>query len=146
MGETTRRTMLGILIVAALMLAVFSARLAWETMTPAEAQSSGDQFDCADFDTQEEAQAVYEQDISDPSGLDGPQGETSDGTPGVACESLPSGGSSGGGTGGSSGQYQYSGGSLMDSGGPGDGEPLPLMPGGGCPTGYTERDGVCLAG
>ncbi|MDP9438236.1 MAG: hypothetical protein M3P49_05775 [Actinomycetota bacterium] len=114
-------------------------------MTPAEAQSSGDQYDCADFDTQEEAQAVYDQDPSDPSGLDGPQGEASDGTPGVACESLPSGGSSGGtDDSGTSGQYQYGGGSLMDSGGPEDG-PLPPMPGGGCPAGYSERGGACLA-
>ena len=145
MFETTvSKTMLGAVIVAALILTVFSARLAWETMTPAEAQSSGDQFDCADFATQEEAQAEYDRDPPDPSGLDGPQGEATDGTPGVACESLPSGGSAGG-TGGTSDQYQYdSGGSLMDSGGPGDG-PLPLMPGGGCPTGYAERGGVCLA-
>ncbi len=144
MGEmmTGRRAMLGAMIVVALILAVFSARLAWETIPSAEAQS-GDQFDCADFDTQEEAQAVYDGDTSDPSGLDGPQGETSDGTPGVACESLPSGGSAGG-TGGTSDQYQYDSGSLMDSGGPEDG-PLPLMPDGGCPTGYAERGGVCLA-
>ena len=140
MGETTvSKTMLS---VAALILAVFSARLAWETMTPAQAQS-GDQFNCADFDTQEEAQAEYDSDPSDPSGLDGPQGEATDGTPGVACESLPSGGSTCGS--GTSDQYQYdSGGSLMDSGGPGDG-PLPVMPGGGCPTGYAERGGFCLA-
>lgn len=144
MGEVTtgRRTrVLVVLIVAALMLAVFSARVAWETMTPAEAQS-GDQFDCADFATQEEAQAEYDRDPSDPSGLDGPQGETSDGMAGVACESLPSGGSAGSGS-GTSDQYQYSGGSLMDSGGSGDG-PLPLMPGSGCPAGYAERDGACL--
>ena len=46
LGETTGvgKTVLGAMIVAALILAVFSARLAWETMTPAEAQS-GDQFD-----------------------------------------------------------------------------------------------------
>lgn len=124
---------------------IFSARLAWEAIPPAQAQA-GDQFNCSDFDTQEEAQAEYDSDPSDPSGLDGPQSEATDGTPGVACESLPSGGSSGGGgSGDTSAQYQYGGGSLMDSGGPGDGEPLPLMPGGGCPNGYAERDGVCLA-
>ena len=83
------------MVVAALVLAVFSGRLAWETIPNAEAQA-GDQYDCADFDTQEEAQAVYDGDPSDPSGLDGPQGET--------CESLPSGGSAGG-TGGTSDQY-----------------------------------------
>lgn len=43
---------------------------AWETTAPAEAQSAGDPFDCADFDTQEDAQAEYDSDPSDPSGLD----------------------------------------------------------------------------
>lgn len=105
----------------------------------------GDQYDCADFATQEEAQAVYDQDPSDPSGLDGPQGEASDGTPGVACESLPSGGSSESSDGSAtSGQYQYGSDTLFESGGPEDG-PLPLMPGGGCPAGYVERGGACNA-
>ena len=141
MGETTvSRTVLGAMIVAVLILAVFSARLAWETIPRAQAQS-GDEFDCADFDTQEEAQAEYDSDPSDPSGLDGPQGETSDGTPGVACESLPSGGSAGG-TGDSSGQYQYDD-ELMESGGPSDGV-VPAMPGGGCPAEFpTSREGAC---
>ena len=39
-------------------------------------------LDCADFDTQEEAQAVLEEDLSDPHGLDGDND-------GVACETLP---------------------------------------------------------
>ena len=43
--------------------------------------------DCIDFATQPEAQAVLDQDPSDPNGLD------ADGD-GVACEELPSGGSS----------------------------------------------------
>lgn len=133
MGETMGRTMLGAMIAAALILAVFSARLAWETIPSAQAQS-GDQFNCADFDTQEEAQAEYDSDPSDPSGLDADDD-------GEACEELDSGGGGGADT---SGQYQYdSSGSLMDSGGPEDG-PLPVMPGGGCPTGYAERDGACL--
>lgn len=54
---------------------------------PAHAQ---DLYDCEDFTYQEEAQAVFDQDTSDPYGLDGPIGEASDGVPGVACESLPS--------------------------------------------------------
>lgn len=41
-------------------------------------------LDCSDFATQEEAQAVLDQDPSDPHGLD------ADGD-GIACESLPSG-------------------------------------------------------
>jgi hypothetical protein len=49
---------------------------------PAGAQ---DLYDCANFADQEQAQAVLDQDRSDPYGLDG------GGTPGVACEALPDG-------------------------------------------------------
>lgn len=42
------------------------------------------QYNCSDFDTQEEAQDEYESDTSDPSHLDGDDD-------GEACESLPSG-------------------------------------------------------
>jgi hypothetical protein len=48
-----------------------------------------DLYDCADFQYQEDAQAVYDQDTSDPYGLDGPPGEAYEGTQGVACEDLP---------------------------------------------------------
>ncbi|MDQ3222342.1 MAG: hypothetical protein M3Q75_02555 [Gemmatimonadota bacterium] len=63
---------------------------------PASAQADQD---CIDFDFQEDAQAVYDQDTSDPNGLDG------DDNDGRACESLPSRGSGnnnggGGGAGG----------------------------------------------
>ncbi len=50
---------------------------------------SGGDYDCSDFDTQEQAQRVYEQDTSDPNGLDGPIGEGYTGEEGVACEDLP---------------------------------------------------------
>ncbi|MDP9354667.1 MAG: thermonuclease family protein [Chloroflexota bacterium] len=51
-----------------------------------------DQFDCNHFRYQEDAQAVYNANPSDPNGLDGPIGPDNDtrGTPGLACESLPS--------------------------------------------------------
>jgi hypothetical protein len=66
----------------------FTARLVYEQTTrPAQAQEQ-DLYDCADFDTQEEAQAIYEQDTSDPYGLDGPPGEAFDGEQGIACEEL----------------------------------------------------------
>jgi micrococcal nuclease len=55
---------------------------------PTPAPSSGD-LDCSNFDTQAEAQAEYDRDPSDPHGLDGPQGESYTGNPGVACEDLP---------------------------------------------------------
>jgi hypothetical protein len=51
-----------------------------------------DIYDWADFQYQEDAQAVYDQDTSDPYGLDGPPGEAYAGEQGVACEELPSGG------------------------------------------------------
>lgn len=57
----------------------------------ASAALAQDEFDCADFATQEEAQAVYDEDTSDPSGLDGPIGTGFTGEEGVACEELPSG-------------------------------------------------------
>jgi hypothetical protein len=47
-------------------------------------------LDCEDFDYQEDAQAVYEQDTNDPNGLDGPVGEGYTGEQGEACENLPS--------------------------------------------------------
>src|SRR5919107_6443784 len=49
-----------------------------------------DLYDCGDFQYQEDAQSVYNQDTSDPYGLDGPIGEGYAGTQGVACEELPS--------------------------------------------------------
>ena len=53
-----------------------------------------DLYDCANFQYQEDAQAVYNQDTSDPNGLDGPPGEAYAGTQGVACEELPQRGAS----------------------------------------------------
>ena len=50
--------------------------------TPAPTPSVGD-LDCSDFATQAEAQQVYNQDTSDPHGLDGSPQD------GMACESLP---------------------------------------------------------
>jgi hypothetical protein len=55
---------------------------------PESATEAGD-LDCADFDYQEDAQAVYDQDTSDPNGLDGPAGERYTGEQGEACEDLP---------------------------------------------------------
>lgn len=46
-----------------------------------------DDLNCDDFEFQEDAQQVYDQDTSDPNGLDG------DDQDGLACESLPSRGS-----------------------------------------------------
>lgn len=56
----------------------------------APAALAQDEFDCDSFEFQEDAQAVYDRDTSDPSGLDGPIGEGFTGEEGVACEELPS--------------------------------------------------------
>jgi hypothetical protein len=56
--------------------------------TPEPVTKTGD-LDCGDFDYQEDAQAVYEQDTSDPNGLDGQPGESYTGEQGEACEDLP---------------------------------------------------------
>ncbi len=73
---------------AALSLLAVAALLAWAVfgVAPAGAQ---DDLDCSDFATQEGAQAAYDRDPSDPNGLD------ADGD-GIACESLPRGGTGGG--------------------------------------------------
>ena len=47
---------------------------------------AADTYNCPDFVSQADAQAVYNADTSDPNGLDGPIGTGSDGVPGVACE------------------------------------------------------------
>lgn len=50
--------------------------------TPPPSGPPSDPYDCSDFDTQAQAQAVLDENPDDPSGLDG------DGN-GIACESLP---------------------------------------------------------
>jgi hypothetical protein len=78
-----------LLALAVLMIAAgaFVARITWESVPSASAQE--DLYACPDFEYQEDAQAVYDRDPSDPHGLDGPPGEEFDGEPGVACEELP---------------------------------------------------------
>jgi hypothetical protein len=60
-----------------------------QILNPSNPALAQDEFDCASFDSQAEAQAELRRDPSDPSGLDGPIGTASDGTSGVACEVYP---------------------------------------------------------
>ncbi|MDD7968677.1 excalibur calcium-binding domain-containing protein [Actinomycetospora lemnae] len=60
------------------------AVLAVGAMAPLSGSAFAADRDCSDFDTQQEAQAVYDQDTSDPHRLD-------DDGDGQACESLPRG-------------------------------------------------------
>jgi hypothetical protein len=68
-------------ILAALLTALWVGSIGF-TALPSSAQQQGD-LDCEDFQTQEEAQAVLDQDPSDPNNLD-PNGD------GIACGLLPS--------------------------------------------------------
>ena len=82
-GEIYRgRTLRKLLLLAALCMAA--------VLVFAPAAMAQDEFDCEDFDTQEEAQAEFNEDESDPSGLDEDDGADD----GIACETLPSGGDS----------------------------------------------------
>ena len=67
-----------------------AAFTAGEVDSAAESVTEIGDLDCGDFDYQEDAQAVYDQDTSDPNGLDGPRGEGYTGEQGEACEDLPS--------------------------------------------------------
>lgn len=110
---------------------------------PAYAQE--DLYDCQSFDFQEDAQAIYDADTSDPYGLDGAQGTSFTGVEGIACEELPS-------SGGSSEQpttdspdqngeaVTQGNGTLLRSGGAVTG-PLPLMPDGSCPVEFPVKRG-----
>src|ERR687889_958 len=60
-----------------------------QILNPSKPALAQDEFDCASFNSQAEAQAELRRDPSDPSGLDGPIGTASDGTSGVACEVYP---------------------------------------------------------
>jgi hypothetical protein len=77
-------------VVAFVLVAGVVAALNYQQiLDPSKPALAQDQFDCASFDSQADAQAELRRDPSDPSGLDGPIGTASDGTSGVACEVYP---------------------------------------------------------
>lgn len=90
--------------------------------------SAQEEFDCEDFQFQEDAQAVLDQDPSDPHNLDSDDD-------GVACESLPSRGGGGGGGGDDDSGGAPVGGVDTGAGGtaplPSDGTPWALVAGAG---------------
>ncbi len=170
MGTTTLRISIVLLVIAAGLVASANYDQILNPSKPAFAQ---DQFDCASFDSQADAQAELRRDPSDPSGLDGPIGTASDGTSGVACEvyqydnpardETPVGadGTSPPPTSPSPSSPSPTSPSpsspspsspapeprppddLLNAGGPTNG-PVPLMPDGGCPVEYPiKQDGLC---
>ncbi len=84
------------LLMAMALLALFAI--------PAIAQQD---LDCRDFDTQEEAQEVFDQDTSDPNRLDADND-------GFACEDLPSAGTEGGDVGEVNGQDEDAGDDMQE--------------------------------
>jgi hypothetical protein len=77
-------------VVAFVLVAGAVASMTYEQiLNPSNPAFAQDEFDCASFNSQAEAQAELRRDPSDPSGLDGPIGTASDGTAGVACEVYP---------------------------------------------------------
>jgi hypothetical protein len=77
-------------VVAFVLLAGAVAALNYQhILNSSEPALAQDEFDCASFSSQADAQAELRRDPSDPSGLDGPIGTASDSTSGVACEVYP---------------------------------------------------------
>jgi hypothetical protein len=80
-------TLLKVAVVLLVMATGFTARVVYEyAISPAYAQGQQDSYDCESFRTQEEAQVIYDQDPSDPYGLD--EADLNPGN-GLACETLP---------------------------------------------------------
>ena len=136
--------------VALVLTSGFILRMAWEEIanpaTPAQAQTTD--LDCKNAAYQEDAQAVYEQDTSDPNNLDGDND-------GIARENLPHRPTSPSSSASSSPSPSASATAtptttasaspnpLLNSGGSKNG-PVPLMPSDRCPKEYpVERGGAC---
>src|SRR5919107_1851072 len=87
MGTTPSK--LAAVVAFVLVAGVVAAVNYQQILNPNKPAFAQDQFDCASFNSQADAQAELRRDPSDPSGLDGPIGTASDGTSGVACEVYP---------------------------------------------------------
>jgi hypothetical protein len=154
MGATTSR----LLVVGLVLLAGLVSRVTYEQLVhprePAAAQSN--QYDCASFGSQQAAQAELERDPSDPNDLD-PDGNgracddydygtsttnstsQSSPSPSTASPSSPSPSSPSTSSPSHSPKPRPQGDrNLLDAGGPTNG-PVPLMPGGGCPSEFPAK-------
>jgi hypothetical protein len=121
---------IGIALVGLVLLSI----AAWSTwmLLDADPVAEAQNLNCSDFQYQEDAQAVYNADPSDPNGLDGPPGAASTGIPGKACEELPAK------TVDSKAGDPAAIGLILSSGGPTTG-PVPLMPNGSCPREFPDK-------
>jgi excalibur calcium-binding domain-containing protein len=120
MGNKT----LTLVVVAPVVVAGIVARITYEqTFRPSTPTVAQTDLDCADFATQQQAQGVYDQDPSDPNGLDADND-------GIACEELDSSSPSPSPT--PPIKIPAPEKTILDSGGPKYG-PVPLMPDGVSP-------------
>jgi hypothetical protein len=154
MGSTTSR----LLVVGLVLLAGLVSRVTYEQLVhprePAAAQSN--QYDCASFGSQQAAQAELERDPSDPNDID-PDGNgracddydygtsttnstsQSSPSPSTASPSSPSPSRPSSSSPSHSPKPRPQGDrNLLDAGGPTNG-PVPLMPGGGCPSEFPAK-------
>lgn len=117
-----------------------------DTPAPAYAQTA-DTYDCSDFDTQPEAQSIYDQDpTTDPNSLDdGTDPDDLQASDGIACDALPS-SSTDDSDDSSPTQQQYTDDdddTMLESGGPTNG-PIVTLPDGTCIPEYPiKRNGYC---
>jgi hypothetical protein len=86
MGTTSLKVAAAVVVAFVLAAGVVAALNYQQILNPSNSALAQDEFDCASFNSQAEAQAELKR---DPSGLDGPIEEASDGTAGVACEVYP---------------------------------------------------------
>jgi hypothetical protein len=154
MGATTSR----LLVVGLVLLAGLVSRVTYEQLVhPREtAAAQSNQYDCASFGSQQAAQAELERDPSDPNDLD-PDGNgracddydygtsttnstsQSSPSPSTASPSSPSPSSPSTSSPSHSPKPRPQGDrNLLDAGGPTNG-PVPLMPGGGCPSEFPAK-------
>ena len=119
----------GLTVGATFVVLLLAGVALWSVVTVVATAQAQNTLNCSDFAFQEDAQAVLNQDPSDPNHLD--QDED-----GIACNDLPR-------RGGGVTPAGTPPGQLMKAGGPASG-PVPPMPGGGCPAQFpVQRDGAC---
>lgn len=155
MGTTPLK--LAVVIVFVLVAGVVARMTYEQTTNPSQpAQAQADLYDCGDFRYQEEAQAVFDENPSDPYGLDEDDPRPDDGK---ACETLPSRNTSSPPptttitpppttsasppSSASASPKPQTPRDLFNSGGPSDG-PVPLMRDGDCPVEFpVKQNGLC---
>ena len=141
-------TLLKVAVVVLVMATGFTARVVYEySISPAYAQGQQDSYDCESFRTQEEAQAIYDQDPSDPYGLD--EADLNPGN-GLACETLPheigatNATATSTATATATASATSSASAVTETGGPMT-DIFPLAGDGTCPPALVKHDGACYA-